>query len=888
MKRAIVTAGLSMLLLACNQPAPIASDAGSPAAPDAAAHMVGASYGPIPPPGPAGYVPVSQGTSSLAQWMPPPAPTNLDAGALGPGTGGTLLATNGGATATGFLVGPGTANYPLVSQGAGFLPSYVQLGTAGILPGTAGQGMFNTVTPVASWQYGPAVDVVLGCGADPTGAASAVTAFNNCITTHAGQRPIYIPPGTYKIDSTVTIKDGLTVFGSPGALINASISSSLLTNSAFYAPYPSTTATTTLNGTPGLGSLSVTLTSATGFSTGIYVQIASATHSPLSSIYKAELVSGTTLTLDRPTLWNWQSGDTVNALSAKPASLHWYGGGMKMTGTAPAFFAGVYWDSVKQDITWSGLSGNNMDAIAGFNMGSFNSVMRNLRADLYGAGTSLNVGFSDDGENIGIEDTVVENGQPGSTYCCFKHGDSRGSWTANDEGRNCQYGLCFSSDSSGADGLGASWNRDFGGKFDHNTQIGILFDAGSSYNWVGGGATAQFNTVGGILADGTNSMTSNMIDGVYANNNTGYGVSVTAGSSVPNIFNAGRVWTDNNGSAGFITNDETFIGWHHCSSTAVVNPECLDATARTTVDQVEYNIGGSGVFGVETLGAARLSINSGYATLATNSVFSEPVTSGSVIFAHNVVIKPAVSATGTTGFYAPASAGTYVFGPGNDPSATATPYNLASSTANTPFFNANLSQTDLSPLSVGGLSMGSAFPWGAAIFGSGTVSGSGYTEFGPTTGTTGNTQHNIWFCNSSLGHVTGHGAVAFNTYQGAAHHGATVECRVNARVITAGATCSTFWSAGSAPADATFACYVRATGYCTTSSSCTAYAVPSAFACDVTGSTTPAQGTVTNPIEAFSVATASDLFTVDWTAFNGTCTTDPVLDIESQCCWQDN
>lgn len=199
-----------------------------------------------------------------------------------------------------------------------------------------------------------------------------------------------------------------------------------------------------------------------------------------------------------------------------------------------------------------------------------------------------------------------------------------------------------------------------------------------------------------------------------------------------------------------------------------------------------------------------------------------------------------------------------------------------------------MSTSGLYPNTAGAMSAGlSTNPFGAAYFGAGNA---GYTAF-PAISGTHNSQDGILSYQVVDGRISNHSANSFNTYQLSAHHGMTVECSANVRVVNAGVGCSSFWNTASGAADATFACFARGTGYCTTSSSCTGYASPYYFACDVTGSTTPANGgSPTNPIVAFSAITnASDLATIQWTAFNGTCgTSDPVLDVVSQCKWQDN
>jgi hypothetical protein len=87
------------------------------------------------------------------------------------------------------------------------LPTSVSAGTSGHLANHAQvHGKLNT----------GAVDVVADFGADNTGTNSASTAIQNAVTAaeNAGGVPVYIPPGDYKMTTTVNItKPGMVVFG---------------------------------------------------------------------------------------------------------------------------------------------------------------------------------------------------------------------------------------------------------------------------------------------------------------------------------------------------------------------------------------------------------------------------------------------------------------------------------------------------------------------------------------------------------------------------------------------------------------------------------------------------------------------------------------------------
>ncbi|UOF78514.1 endopygalactorunase [Caudoviricetes sp.] len=79
--------------------------------------------------------------------------------------------------------------------------------------------------------------VVATYGADPTGAASAVSAFQsgvNAINALGGGGVLYVPTGTYKIDATVNLKSHVHLYLEPGATLNLA-SGSFTTVTAFLA-----------------------------------------------------------------------------------------------------------------------------------------------------------------------------------------------------------------------------------------------------------------------------------------------------------------------------------------------------------------------------------------------------------------------------------------------------------------------------------------------------------------------------------------------------------------------------------------------------------------------------------------------------------------------------
>lgn len=141
-------------------------------------------------------------------------------GGLGTANNGTLVTSNTGVPS--ILAGPGTTGNVLQSNAAA-APSF----STATYPSTttANQILFSSATNVVSGDadltYIPSTDTfntsnarfkgptpwadVIAYGADPTGVADSTTAFTNAIASFAVGGIVWIPVGTYKIASTITI-----------------------------------------------------------------------------------------------------------------------------------------------------------------------------------------------------------------------------------------------------------------------------------------------------------------------------------------------------------------------------------------------------------------------------------------------------------------------------------------------------------------------------------------------------------------------------------------------------------------------------------------------------------------------------------------------------------
>jgi hypothetical protein len=118
-----------------------------------------------------------------------------------PGTW-VLAGTGGGGT----MINPMTTTGDLIKAGSGGSPQRLGIGSAGQFLTVSGGAPAWTTAGVVDW-----LNVVTQYGADPTGTADATTAIQNAI--NAGTGPVYLPAGTYKISSPLTLANGTIIIG---------------------------------------------------------------------------------------------------------------------------------------------------------------------------------------------------------------------------------------------------------------------------------------------------------------------------------------------------------------------------------------------------------------------------------------------------------------------------------------------------------------------------------------------------------------------------------------------------------------------------------------------------------------------------------------------------
>lgn len=527
-------------------------------------------------------------------------------------------------------------------------------------------------------------------GATGNGVTDDTAAIQRAVTVLAGTGiTVWFPAGTYLVDGQVILPTGLVTtirMGSGVTILGGNTASTLTLGTLFFGPTPAISSATTLNGNNTVGASSVTTTVAVPG--GTYIQIVSATHSPVSAIYRTEAgAPSTTPTLDRPGLFPFANGDVVNVLATAPAILILEGEGATFTGTAVAFINGIYWHSKVQDLNMVAPSGAHFDAMMVWNNGSYDCIGTKIYGDGTGGPGGFNVGAAAFGEQCGYSACVMSHIANGTG---FKLVDARCPFVRDCKAPNCEWGVIFTSD---AGNYGTLWGRVEGGNFDGCSQAGIYIGGGGSYEWVDG-ATANYGTgtgalTGGIVLDGTASvvtgaMTGNKFGTVIANGNAGNGMTVAAGASGTTVDD---LTTDGNAGTGLVTSGPTQIGRHRCYTTTppgVASPAILSAGATTKIDEFDYScIPSSGAsFAVQTSGANRLDICNGTLVLGTNCIGFDAAASGARVAIDHSTIAPTAGATGTIGLYAPAASGIIDVGTSVDPSTCATPVDSAGGTIN--------------------------------------------------------------------------------------------------------------------------------------------------------------------------------------------------------------
>lgn len=907
----------------------------------------------FPQPGDAGTLLTSNGPTAIPTWKPFTI-TSLDASALSPGSAGQVLQTNAtpsptwttvtgdttinssGVTATGKINGASvpaagslvTGNVLQVS-GASALTYGLVSSTAGITPGISGQVLWTPNGSASTlWSYEAYRNAVTADLADPTGSADSSSAIHSCLTTaSASHQCCWLPPGTYKANSSITVPSNSCLIGQKGmSTINGNLGiHSNPGNAVLLATYTSGVFSATLHTNSAVGSPVVCMTASPSANQIVGIQSVSATlrearYTVVSSSAGAGGCSGNfSVTLDRPVLMSFVTGDNVIGYATTPVNI--YVGSVNLAGVADRMLEfNLTSRSLVEDVFLSPTAAS--DIVASFDIGGYDDAFHRVYLDGSGvAGTAAGIALETN-ESSRIVSSEVRNLAHSGGYGIALY-DSVDCSVIDSHESNASNGLGFVAD---GDTIGCIGSHVLGGNYTDNAQYGVIIGNGSTGTGVNG-VSAENNGTNGIydnggggtvitggqtvgngnagLIAGTTGTSPTIVQGLYSSGNTNFDVEVTAPAdltgvrSYANAAGAGSIYVANSAGqvnirgllAEFVSGNGVRVGTGdvvNITSSKIIADASLTAvdifgTARVSDTTITgCNIG----LKVEGGGALRLGTNvdgSG-CTSATNGAY-ETDFGGATLSedgSGNPTLTP--SATGilklgdgvnTTNVYLNVNGGSIAGLSGG---------------SGFGFWNASTFE----PASAGGLTLGTtSLPFGAAYFGAGN---GGYTVFAATGGAH-NSQDGIEYHQIVEGRLSSYSSANFNSYTlSAAHHGWSYACKVVARVVTQGlgGGCA-FWGSGQGVPDITYRTNFSWSGYCTASNTCTHTGSGFYDSVDTTTSGETLNGTtLAHPaVIAFGTPSISGLtFTLGWqyvTDSGGPCTgTIPVLDLVSDCTFLDN
>ncbi len=521
-------------------------------------------------------------------------------------------------------------------------------------------------------------------GIDPTGVADSgpgiTTALAALAASGASGQAAFIPDGTYKIATPITIPSGCVIVGTPNTLFVSTIPSG--SGNPLQAIFAATivtsgTGSTTLASTPTLGTSTLSLSSATGFTRGAYVQITQAlTPVVRNAMYRIDAISGTTITLDRPLIVpGFSAGDAVQTVSPV-LGVHIHGNGMRLTGTGSRYIE-LYgaWKAVVEDVWLDGgtPAGAPDERLISFDVPSYDChAVRMLGA---GAGVT-NFGASfESAEGCSYESSAFTNCTQANglfqdaTACYFDNSKFSGGagngvfFTGGVDAHTNNYGSTDCTVTAGDisdNNTGVSWAtcatrcRVIGVSVNRNTLD--AYNLGGAVAGLGGtctdaeilGATADGNGRYGVTT--TASVANLLVDGGTLTNCGSFAVNVPSGCKGTRIAKL-----DINGSGGgFNAADDIEIDGLFGSLTASVGGDIcivsgglarlrgLDLSSNTT----SYMLDVTG--GVADVSQSRLGIGA----------------NGGCYFANGGVLR----AAGCTAYPLAAAAGVYAFLANNSPS----------------------------------------------------------------------------------------------------------------------------------------------------------------------------------------------------------------------------
>lgn len=463
---------------------------------------------------------------------------------------------------------PGTpANYVPVTADTrgnvtyGPVPVPTSIPNANITPGTAGQVLGTNSSTLAAWIPQQSVSVVDAYGAKCDGTTDDSTVFQTAVNALQGTGvALRIPAATCFLGHYVVLPSNITILGTPGAIIKQATGTVQGSVDAAFVSYvisDGSFAATTLSTGNTVGSLQVSTVASVAAGTWIFIGNATppAQRDFRQAIYQVQQVSGAgpfTLTLDRPTIMQFSTGDDVQpiisawnstyqpAIHTIPQNIQILGNGMKITGTGARFLEIESSRNVLvQDVTFDTSGGAGASAMwMSFDVGSYNCEGRRIYAYIpfgLAIGGTLSMEST---EQVRYVDSLVQ-GLPTSGHAGgatdsvgFLGFDAQQSTWKNDNAIGLADGVRLMSGvgSGSLARLGSQHDRIEGGRFIGNSFAGIHVGDGPTYG-------SQDITIDGVMADSngvgvyldTYAIDGRIANSIITNNNlTGYGIWLNA------------------------------------------------------------------------------------------------------------------------------------------------------------------------------------------------------------------------------------------------------------------------------------------------------------------------------------------------------------------------
>ncbi len=460
-----------------------------------------------------------------------------------------------------------------------------------------------------------------------TGGAAAAMAYKGWIV---------LRPGTWYCKSAHSVPNGLQLKGSPGVTIISTMTFTGTQRAVFHRQPVISAPNTTLaaNNTPGATTLSTVATVAVG--TTIRVQILTGLRVRYFSVLAVSGSGPYTLTLDRPCLDQFSTGDLVDAAD-QTKDIKILGGGMKITGTGDRAFE--LWGALRchvEDVHVVPDSGSFTDVIASFDLGNRLSFWNRCSAD--GGGISTDGFAIEGGEHSAIIDCYVRRLKTDTAGAAYHVSNANGCSIVRCHATDCNFGAFIGTQ---GDNLGGLDNSVIGGSYYGNIR-GVSVGHGKRTHIIG--VSSCNNSLYGIEVTQSQIALDTLISNCFASNNTQAGFNVEAGNKRTVISNCSA---NNNGGSSFRILDECdLVNVRADGGTLAMVVSGLGASSVVRVRNFEFTSTSTWA-GVQVTGssAGRVMLDGGkLTTTGTGSIGVQHLSA-------NVVVLSDVEGSGGSGSY---------------------------------------------------------------------------------------------------------------------------------------------------------------------------------------------------------------------------------------------